>query len=61
MQDTLMLSFVKQQTDASYSNWRMHCIDHGEQTGSFPEFLGRLKRCHQALARRNGRVVTRAR
>jgi hypothetical protein len=48
-----MLDFIEQETDLSFSRWRWFCVDHGERSGSFPEFVGRLARCRQALTRRS--------
>lgn len=54
MKDTLMLDFYRQQTRLDgdvFARWRAWCIDHAEQTGTYPEFIGRLKRCQQAQQR----------
>ncbi|SDO19851.1 hypothetical protein SAMN04489798_2299 [Pseudomonas arsenicoxydans] len=51
MADELMASFLSEQSDHSFANWRLWCVDHAERPGSFTEFVERLERACQALKR----------
>lgn len=54
MKDKFMLAFYKTQNsfDAdSFTRWREWCLDHGERSGAYSDFIGRLKRCHLAQLR----------
>ena len=53
MKDDLMTAFLAEQADTSFANWRWFAADHGERSGTYPEFIGRLARCRQALTRRS--------
>ncbi|MCP1519374.1 MULTISPECIES: hypothetical protein [Pseudomonas] len=52
MKDDLMVAFLSEETDLSFTRWKWFCIDNAERCGSYPEFIGRLTRCRQALSRR---------
>lgn len=58
MRDKPMLSFYKSQpkltAETAYPAWCQYCQDNDEQPGSLSEFMGRLRRCHEAMLR--GRV-----
>jgi len=56
MKDKTMLSFYRSHTNlgdpaTAYAAWTAWCADHDEQPGSMPEFLGRLRRTHEAVQR----------
>jgi len=56
MKDRQMLSFYRAQTNlgntaAAWAAWQAWCADHDEQPGSMPDFLGRLRRTHEAMQR----------
>lgn len=58
MRDKPMLDFCKSQpsltADTAYQAWCAWCANNDEPPGSLPEFMGRLRRCHEAQLR--GRV-----
>lgn len=56
MTDELMASFLREQSDLSFANWRAFAVDHAERPGSFSEFTGRIERVRMALQRRKGSV-----
>lgn len=52
MKDRVMLDFYRGQqslgdTAQAYASWCAWCADNDEEAGTLPEFIGRLRRCHE--------------
>jgi len=58
MKDNAMLDFYKSQSqltpETAYPLWCAWCQEHDEPPGSLPEFMGRLRRTHEAMLRMRG-------
>lgn len=56
VKDKTMLSFYRSHTNlgntaAAWAAWQSWCAANGEEPGSMPEFVGRLRRTHEHLQR----------
>lgn len=56
MKDKTMLQFYREQTNlgntaAAWAAWQSWCMVNEEDPGTLPDFLGRLRRTHEALQR----------
>lgn len=56
MKDTSMIKFYNTTASladvaAAWAAWQSWCQDNDEPAGTMPEFVGRLRRCHEAQRR----------